>query len=84
MMYKLYFIVSWNLSIRRTGCRCQVIMAADRKDGAVREANEDEKLLRLFIKVPRTSTRTEINESFEVRMQWTPFPLMKSPYWCVC
>ena len=41
-------------------------MAADRRDGATRESKEDEKLLRLFLKIPRSYTEEDVRDKFKV------------------
>ena len=44
----------------------QVMIAAEREAGNTREEKEEEKLLRIFIKVPKSSTEEEIEDYFKV------------------
>lgn len=43
----------------------KVIIASSRREGATRDANEDEKMLRLFIMVPKTQTEEDVQERFK-------------------
>ena len=45
----------------------QVMLAADKEQGNMREDREDEKLLRIFIKVPKSHTEEMIKDYFKVR-----------------
>ncbi len=45
----------------------KVVLAAEKEQGNMREDNEQEKLLRIFIKVPRTHTEGVIQDYFKVR-----------------
>ena len=42
------------------------MIAAEREAGNTREEKEEEKLLRIFIKVPKTSDEEEIEDYFKV------------------
>ena len=44
----------------------QVMLAADKEQGNMREDREDEKLLRIFIKVPKSHTEDMIQDYFKV------------------
>ena len=43
------------------------MLAADKEQGNMREDREDEKLLRIFIKVPKSDTEEMIQEYFKVK-----------------
>ena len=45
----------------------QVMLAADKEQGNMREDREDEKLLRIFIKVPKSHTEEMIRNEFKVK-----------------
>lgn len=42
-------------------------MANNKRDGSVRDAKEDEKMLRLFIMVPKTHEEADVRKEFEVQ-----------------
>ena len=44
----------------------QVILANDRRDGSVRDQKENEKLLRLFVKVPKSFEEKDLERVFSV------------------
>ena len=43
------------------------MLAADKEQGNMREDREDEKLLRIFIKVPKSHSEEMIQEYFKVK-----------------
>ena len=45
----------------------QVMIAADKEQGNMREDREDEKLLRIFVKVPKSHSEEMVQDYFKVR-----------------
>jgi hypothetical protein len=43
-----------------------VVLASSRKEGSVRDPNEDMKMLRLFIVIPQNYREKDIEEEFKV------------------
>ncbi len=43
-----------------------MLIANDRKEGSVREPKEAEKMLRIFIKIPKGKTEKDVEDSFKV------------------
>ena len=44
----------------------QVVLASSKKDGSVRDPNEEEKMLRLFIMIPSNYREKDVEEEFKV------------------
>ena len=52
----------WNVD----GCGGQVILAHSRNEGSVRDPHEDNRMLRLFIIVPKSYTEHDVQDDFAV------------------
>ncbi len=48
----------------------QVLMANNRREGNVRDPKETERMLRLFIVIPKTMTQSDLENQFEVQHGW--------------
>lgn len=46
----------------------QVVVANTKREGSTRDPREDEKLVRLFVIVPKSFTEENLKEEFEVRI----------------
>ena len=59
-------ICKFSDSSHETCISFQVMIANDRRSGSGKDPKEDEKMLRLFLVVPKDYTDEELREKFEV------------------
>lgn len=47
-------------------CLFQVLVASSKRDGSVRDPREEERLVRLFVIVPKSYSEDDVRKEFEV------------------